>query len=100
MPVNVTIPLPALRAAIPIHQCGTMNSWPPRGPPCWLNAAKTMPSCMNCHPPTFVWACSSCVAGASWAAATAIRLNIAAMTTVTRHASRPKRIMSLRIKSG
>src|SRR6267154_4875652 len=62
MPVHVTIPVPALRAAIPIHQLGTTNSLPPRRPPCRLNSANTMPSCMNCHPPRS--AGGACVDGA------------------------------------
>jgi len=51
MPVSVSRPREKSRLAMPIHQFGTTNSLPPRGPPWRLNSAKTMPSCMNCQPP-------------------------------------------------
>ncbi len=79
MPVNVTMPLPALRAAMPIHQFGTASSLPPRGPPCRLSSAKTMPSCMNCQPPVAAWAGSACVPVAPCATTPAVSAKNAVM---------------------
>ena len=47
--VKVSFDFPTSRENIPIHQFGTLNSSPPRGPPWWLNRPKTTPSCMNVH---------------------------------------------------